>query len=54
MVAIEVKSGRQRRLTGLDAFSRKYKPHRAMLVGGDGTPVADFLTSPLDRWFEDP
>ena len=54
MVAIEVKSGRQRRLTGMDAFSRKYKPHRAMLVGEGGTPVADFLTSPLDRWFEDP
>ena len=54
LIAIEVKSGRQRRLTGMDAFSRKYKPHRAMLVGDGGTPVADFLTSPLDRWFEDP
>ena len=56
IIAIEVKSGqqRQRRLAGMDAFSRKYKPHRAMLVGDGGTPVADFLTSPLDRWFQDP
>ena len=53
-VAIEVKSGQQRRLAGIGAFSRKYNPHRTMLVGDGGTPVADFLTSPLDRWFEDP
>ena len=52
-IAIEVKSGRQRRLQGMDAFSRQFSPHRTMLVGDGGTPLDDFLTSPLDRWFDD-
>ena len=53
-VAIEVKSGRQqRRLQGMDAFSRQFRPHRTMLVGDGGTPLDDFLTSPIDRWFDD-
>lgn len=51
-VAIEVKSGQTRRLPGLDAFSRQFNPHRTMLIGDGGIPLDDFLTSPLDRWFE--
>jgi len=51
-IAIEVKSGRKRPLPGMDAFSRQFKPHRTMLIGDGGTPLDDFLTSPLDQWFD--
>ncbi len=54
-IAIEVKSGPQRlRSPGMGAFVRQFSPHRTMLVGDGGTPLADFLTSPLGRWFDDP
>lgn len=54
-IAIEVKSGPQRRrLPGMEAFSREFSPHRTLLIGDGGAPLADFLTSPLDRWFDDP
>ncbi len=55
VVALEVKSGSQsRRPPGLDAFAKRFKPHRAMLVGEGGTPLEEFLTEPADRWFEAP
>ncbi|MCZ0944204.1 MAG: AAA family ATPase [Gammaproteobacteria bacterium] len=54
-VAIEVKSGRDRgRLRGLEAFEQKFNPHRAMLVGERGTPLDEFLSTPADRWFDEP
>ena len=54
-IAIEVKSGQQiRRLQGLEAFEREFKPQRAMLVGEGGTPLEEFFTSPADHWFDDP
>ena len=52
-IAIEVKSGRKRHSRGMNAFSREFSPHRTVLVGDDDTPLDDFLTSPLDRWFDD-
>lgn len=53
-IGIEVKSGRQRNMRGMDAFSTRFNPRRTMLVGDDGTPLDDFLTLPADRWFDDP
>ncbi len=54
-IVIEVKSGPQRlRSPGMGAFVRQFSPHRTMLVGDGGIPLADFLTSSLDRWFDDP
>ena len=54
-IAIEVKSGPQRlRSPGMGAFARQFSPHRTMLVGDGGIPLADFLTSSLDRWFDGP
>lgn len=44
LTAIEVKSGRRRDgLPGMSAFEAAHGPARKMLVGGDGTPVGDFL-----------
>lgn len=54
VTAIEVKSGAARAgLSGMDAFSRAFKPDRMLLVGGDGIPLATFLSSPVERWVED-
>ena len=54
-IALEVKSGRRtRRLQGLEAFVQRFHPHRAMLVGGGGTPLDEFLTTPVGHWFDHP
>ena len=51
VTAIEVKTGRARSaLPGIDAFSAAFRPNRALLVGGDGIPVKDFLTRPVAHW----
>jgi len=51
VVALEVKSGRRptaRR--GLEAFSLAFKPTRKLLVGADGIPLEEFLSTPLARF----
>jgi predicted AAA+ superfamily ATPase len=51
-VAVEVKSAQRRgRLAGMEAFSREFKIHRKLLVGADGIPVEDFITTDVLSWF---
>ena len=51
IVAIEVKSGRKReRLTGIEAFSRAFRVKRQLLVGSQGIPLAEFLSTPVEAW----
>ncbi|MDP2318608.1 MAG: ATP-binding protein [Acidobacteriota bacterium] len=51
IVAIEVKSGRAPdAFPGLAAFAEAFKPKRTLVVGGDGVPLAEFLTRPVDYW----
>jgi len=51
VVGIEVKSGRApTAFAGLGAFSTAFKPSRTLIVGGDGIPLAEFLTHPVDHW----
>ncbi|MCI0457337.1 MAG: DUF4143 domain-containing protein, partial [Gemmataceae bacterium] len=51
LVAVEVKSGRSPdTLSGLGAFADKFKPLRTLLVGGDGIPLAKFLSRPVADW----
>ena len=51
-VGIEVRSTRRRgSVPGLEAFSKEFKVHRKLLVGGQGIPVEDFIRTPLDQWF---
>lgn len=51
VTAIEVKSGRAREApSGLAAFAEAAKPTRTLLVGGDGIPVDEFLTQPVEHW----
>jgi hypothetical protein len=34
----------------MDAFSRTFNPQRKMLVGGQGIPVGEFLSVPVETW----
>lgn len=47
--AIEVKSGRGRKLSGLAQFRRRWPQARALVVGGEGMPLADFFETPPAR-----
>ena len=51
LTAIEVKSGRIRdSQPGLAAFNQAFEPDRALLVGGDGISVEEFLSEPVRHW----
>jgi predicted AAA+ superfamily ATPase len=51
LVALEVKSNFESiRKSGIDIFVQKYRPHRVLLVGGDGIPLAQFLSSPITNF----
>ncbi|HVS11073.1 MAG TPA: DUF4143 domain-containing protein, partial [Planctomycetota bacterium] len=51
VTAIEVKSGILRHtLPGIAAFAESFSPRRTLLVGGDGIPLEEFLSRPVERW----
>jgi predicted AAA+ superfamily ATPase len=51
VVGIEVKSGRApTAFPGLGAFTAAFKPARTLIVGGDGVPLDEFLSQPVDDW----
>ena len=51
LTAIEVKSGRRKdALPGMEAFCAAFNPQRALLVGGDGIPLEEFLARPVEHW----
>jgi predicted AAA+ superfamily ATPase len=53
LVCLEVKSGRVRqRLSGMMAFTKAFKVKRQLLIGQEGIPLKDFLTKPVEHWFE--
>ena len=53
VTAIEVKSGRGRATrSGLAAFTDRFHPTRTLLVGGDGIPLEEFLTRPVEDWIQ--
>ncbi len=43
IIALEVKSGTPGKTHGMDAFSRKFKPEKSILVGEGGIPWQEFL-----------
>ncbi len=53
VVAIEVKSTRTGKArSGTATFAETFKPHRSLLVGGDGILIEDFLTRPVAHWVQ--
>jgi hypothetical protein len=52
-VPIEVKSGRRPELLpGMEAFAKRFKPKRKLLVGPQGIALEDFLTRPAAYWLQ--
>jgi hypothetical protein len=49
--AVEVKSGRGDRTSGLAAFRRRYPRSKVWLVGESGIPLTEFLARPPSEWF---
>ena len=53
LTALEVKSGRApAALPGLDAFVEAFRPHRTLVIGGDGIAIEEFLAQPVKHWVQ--
>ncbi|HYC57131.1 MAG TPA: DUF4143 domain-containing protein, partial [Candidatus Binatia bacterium] len=50
--AIEVKSGRSDKKSGLSAFLKKYPGTRTWMIGDSGVPLEEFLSVPPAIWFQ--
>jgi predicted AAA+ superfamily ATPase len=48
--AIEVKSGRSGKGSGLERFRARYPGAEALLVGAQGIPLEEFFTTPIEAW----
>jgi hypothetical protein len=49
--ALEVKSGRPGRLSGLKYFRERYPKAKAWLIGGEGVKFEEFFSRPAAAWF---
>ena len=55
LVAFEVKSGpNQVDLSGMREFETQFGIHRSVVVGADGVPLNEFLSTPAGEWFQMP
>lgn len=50
-VALEVKSGRRGMNSGLPTFCERFNPKRAIVIGTDGIPFAEFFRLPIEDLF---
>ena len=50
--AIEIKSGRAGKLSGMEHFRRKYPEAKILIVGTGGIPLEQFFLSDSHVWFE--
>ena len=48
--AIEVKSGRSGKTSGLNRFRKRYPTAKVLLVGGSGIPLKDFFSMDAKTW----
>ena len=52
LIAMEVTSSRRKDSTpGMNLFAKEFHPHKKLLVGGQGIPLEEFLSSPANHWF---
>lgn len=52
LIAIEVKSTcRKTSVPGIEAFARHFNVQKKLLVGGQGIPLEEFLTTDVNAWF---
>jgi hypothetical protein len=50
--AVEVKSGRSGKMSGMDRFRSKYSKAKSLVVGGAGIPLEKFFSEPADAWLQ--
>ena len=50
--AVEVKSGRSSKTSGISRFLSKYPKSKTLLVGGAGVPLNEFFSNPAGEWFQ--
>ena len=48
--AVEVKSGRGGKASGLTAFRQRYPKSKVWLVGDTGIPLDEFFSRPAEEW----
>jgi predicted AAA+ superfamily ATPase len=48
--AIEVKSGRSAKTSGLAGFKSRYPESKVLMVGSHGIPLDDFFKSDPSKW----
>lgn len=53
LLGIEVKSGKSRRQSGLDAFANRFRDARTVMVGTGGFPLNEFLSLSAEEWLEE-
>ena len=60
VIAVEVKSGKKMKLSGMERFIERFSPVKSMVVGEgdvqpgeDGVPLNEFLTVPAHYWFDE-
>ena len=51
-IAIEVKSGRSGKQTGLAAFKKAYPKAKTLLIGDGGIPLQEFFEQPASGWLK--
>ena len=49
--ALEVKSGRSGKQTGVEAFRKAYPKAKVWLLGADGVTLEEFFSRPAQSWF---
>ena len=55
LVTFEVKSGPSEvDLSGMREFGAQFGSHRPVVVGADGVPLNEFLSTPAGEWFQAP
>ena len=55
LVTFEVKSGSDEvDLSGMREFGTQFGAHRPVVVGADGVPLNEFLSTPAGEWFQAP
>ncbi|MFD2033308.1 ATP-binding protein [Belliella marina] len=52
VIALEVKSAKTGKLTGLNAFDKKFKPQKSLLIGAGGIPWQEFLEMDMISLFK--
>ena len=53
LLGIEVKHGKLRKRSGLDAFADRFRDARTAVVGRGGIPLSEFLSLSAEEWLEE-